>query len=351
MHTKLSVITCVPCNVLVTASVLVLAFVLFLLPASAIEPHQSARHPSAAHHQPPFITPPGETDALLVVIAFVMVAAVLAFGVFFFWLHNLPERLVHNSTKAQFDIVAALALLSLLTHIHLFWVLALLIALVKIPMPDFTGLLGRIAGSLEKIADTTPGKEHRPRPIQIERPAPARNVSMLELLFCSLFTRRPGLFVQTLCPRKADRPRDHDFFGWIRIKVWHHCMPDVDGTLITMVFYFHPSTTNAVSLFRAVPIVPETNGRVAQIDVDVSAEVARGAPIFRLDSAQQEAALEVAKRNISEVEAQMITARAEIAAAEGQIQEAKGAYEAAVDELRTKTVNSPHRCSPRDRKT
>ena len=59
------------------------------------------------------------------------VAVVLAFGVFFFWLHNLPERLVHNSTKAQFDIVAALALLSLLTHIHLFWVLALLIALVK----------------------------------------------------------------------------------------------------------------------------------------------------------------------------------------------------------------------------
>ena len=96
------------------------------------------------------------------------------------------------------------------------------------------------------------------------------------------------------------------------------------------------STTNAVSLFRAVPIVPETSGRVAHIDVDVSAEVAKGAPIFRLDSAKQEAALEVAKRNISEVEARMITARAEIAAAEGQVQEAKGAYQAAVDELRTK---------------
>jgi hypothetical protein len=147
----------VPGNLIITASVLVLAFVLLRLPASAIEPHQSARHPSAVHHQPVFITPPGETDVLLVVIALVLVAAMLAFGVFFFWLHNLPERLVHNSTKAQFDIVAALALLSLLTHIHLFWVLALLIALVKIPMPDFTGLLGRIAGSLEKIADTTPG--------------------------------------------------------------------------------------------------------------------------------------------------------------------------------------------------
>ena len=143
---------------IVTASVLGLALILGQHPACALEPHQSARHPSAAHHQPLFITSPGGTDVLLVVMTLVLVAVVLAFGVFFFWLHNLPERLVHNSTKAQFDIVAALALLSLLTHIHLFWVLALLIALVKIPMPDFTGLLGRIAGSLEQMADATPKK-------------------------------------------------------------------------------------------------------------------------------------------------------------------------------------------------
>jgi hypothetical protein len=103
-----------------------------------------------------FIAGPGETDVLLVIRALVLVAAVLAVGVFFFWLHSLPERLVHNSTKVHFDIVAALALLSLFTHIHLFWVLALLIALVRVPMPDFTGLLGRIARSLEKIAEAPP---------------------------------------------------------------------------------------------------------------------------------------------------------------------------------------------------
>jgi hypothetical protein len=141
-----------------------LVLILVQHPACALESHQSTRNPSAVHHQPLFITAPGETDVLLVIIALVLVAAILAFGVFFFWLHNLPERLVHNSTKAQFDIVASLALISLLTHIHLFWVLALLIALVKIPMPDFTGLLGRIAGSLEQIADATPGKsiDHDP---------------------------------------------------------------------------------------------------------------------------------------------------------------------------------------------
>jgi len=150
------------CGSFIAAGNLSLALILIQHPACALEPHQSARHPSAVHHQPLFITAPGETDVLLVVIALVVVAAILGFGVFFFWLHNLPERLVHNSTKAQFDIVASLALISLLTHMHLFWVLALLIALVKIPMPDFTGLLGRIAGSLEQIADATPGKRTGP---------------------------------------------------------------------------------------------------------------------------------------------------------------------------------------------
>jgi len=116
----------------------------------------SARHPLASHSMPPFITAPGDTDVLLVCMAVVLVAAVLGAGVFFFWLHSLPERMVHNSTKVHFDIVAVLGLLSLFTHIHLFWVAALLIALVRIPeisIPDFSGLLGRMAGSLEKISD------------------------------------------------------------------------------------------------------------------------------------------------------------------------------------------------------
>src|SRR5262245_19454003 len=108
----------------------------------------------ASHGMPPFITAPGQTDVLLVCMAFVLVGAVLAAGVFFFWLHSLPERMVHNSTKVHFDIVAVLGLLSILTHIHLFWVAALLIALVKLPewsIPDCSRLLGRIAGAIEGI--------------------------------------------------------------------------------------------------------------------------------------------------------------------------------------------------------
>src|ERR1700741_1409818 len=145
---------------------------------------------------------------------------------------------------------------------------------------------------------------------------------MLELLFCSLFTLVPDyLYRRYVQGKRIGREITIFSFGYeLRYGITTCLMLTV--LLITMVFYFHPSTTNAVSLFRAVPIVPETIGRVAKIEVDISAEVAKGAPIFRLDSAKQEAALEVAKRNISEIEARMITARADIAAAEGQVQEA-----------------------------
>jgi len=111
---------------------------------------------------PPFITAPGETDVLLVAMAVVLAGAVLGAGVFFFWLHSLPERMVHNSTKVHFDIVAVLGLLSLFTHIHLFWVAALLLALVKMPewsIPDFSNLLGRIASAIEGRSRVQPSKD------------------------------------------------------------------------------------------------------------------------------------------------------------------------------------------------
>ena len=62
-------------------------------------------------------------------------------------------------------------------------------------------------------------------------------------------------------------------------------------SLITAIFYNHPSTTNVTLFFRTVPIIPETNGRVAEIYVGISGPIAKGAPIFRLDSSKQEAAV------------------------------------------------------------
>jgi hypothetical protein len=109
-------------------------------------------HPSAPHDLPGFITAPGDTDVLMVVVGVVLIGAVLAVGNLYLHLHTLPERMAHRSQKLQFEIVAVLGLLALFTHNHLFWVIGLLLAMVD--LPDFGTPLRRIAGSVEKIAGT-----------------------------------------------------------------------------------------------------------------------------------------------------------------------------------------------------
>jgi hypothetical protein len=127
-------------------------------------------HPAAPHHLPPFITAPGETDVFMVGMAVFLGIAVLIFGTLFLRLHTLPERMAHKGHKLQFEIVAVLGLLALFTHIHLFWVAGLLLALIDIP--DFSGLFTRMAGSLEKIADKPRGTAKVPHdPIALIKPA------------------------------------------------------------------------------------------------------------------------------------------------------------------------------------
>ena len=116
-------------------------------------------HPAAPHALPVFITAPGGSDVLMTVMAVVLVAAVLAIGTIFLRLHTLPERLAHKGQKLQFEIVAVLGLIALFTHEHIFWVAGLLLALVD--LPDFGGPLGRMAGSLEKLAGIAPGQGSR----------------------------------------------------------------------------------------------------------------------------------------------------------------------------------------------
>src|SRR5499425_3209844 len=113
-------------------------------------------NPAAPHHLPSFITAPGETDVLMVAMIFILVAAVVGFGVFFLRLHTLPERIAHRGHKLQFEIVAVLGLIALFTHMHIFWVAGLMLALVD--LPDFGTPLNRIAGSTEKLAGLKPGE-------------------------------------------------------------------------------------------------------------------------------------------------------------------------------------------------
>jgi hypothetical protein len=114
-------------------------------------------HPAAPHHLPPFITAPGDTDVLMVVIGIFLLVAVLAVGNFYLHLHSLPERMAHKSQKFQFEVVAVLCLLALFTHNHLFWVIGLFLAMID--LPDFSTPLRRIAGSVEKMAGVAPEQD------------------------------------------------------------------------------------------------------------------------------------------------------------------------------------------------
>jgi hypothetical protein len=86
----------------------------------------------------------------MVAMAVFLIIAVLAVGNLFLRLHTLPERMAHRSHKLQFEIVAVLGLLALFTHMHIFWVAGLLLALIDVP--DFSTPLRSMAGSLERIA-------------------------------------------------------------------------------------------------------------------------------------------------------------------------------------------------------
>src|SRR5262245_44033458 len=111
-------------------------------------------HPVATPHLPSFITAPGDTDVLMVVMALILALSTLGFGILFFRLHSLPEHMAHKGQKMQAELVAVLCLISLFTHMHIFWIAGLVLALIE--LPDFGTPLNRIAGSAEKLAGISP---------------------------------------------------------------------------------------------------------------------------------------------------------------------------------------------------
>ena len=135
-------------------------------------------HPAAPHYLPGFITAPGETDVLMVAMGVLLIGAVLAVGNIFLRLHTLPERMAHKSQKLQFEIVAVLGLLALFTHIHLFWVAGLLLAMID--LPDFSTPLRQIAGSVDKIANNPPDQNPEPAVEQRAEPAVAKGTEHRE---------------------------------------------------------------------------------------------------------------------------------------------------------------------------
>jgi len=159
---------------------------------------------------------------------------------------------------------------------------------------------------------------------------------MLELLLCSMLTILPDYLYRRYAQGKRLGKEINFYSVWFELRWGITGCLILTVALITVIFYNHPSTRNVTLFFRTVPIVPEINGRVAEVYVGVSGPIRKGAPIFRLDSSKQEAAVESARRKIAETEAEMRVAAVDIQKAEGQIQEAKAAEQQTLDELATK---------------
>lgn len=107
-------------------------------------------HPAAPHHLPVYIPRPDGSDPLFTVIAVSIVILCLLAGVLYFKLHSLPEHMGEKANSTQLQLISVLAILALFTHNNAFWVLALLVAAVR--LPDYLTPLQGIATSLGKIA-------------------------------------------------------------------------------------------------------------------------------------------------------------------------------------------------------
>ena len=159
---------------------------------------------------------------------------------------------------------------------------------------------------------------------------------MIELLLCSLFTILPDFLYRRYVQGKRLGREITLYSVWFELRYGITACLGLTILHVTLILYFHPSTSNAISFYRTVPVLPEGSGRVEEVYVNVRDKVKSGQPIFKLDSSEQEAALETARRRLSEVDAEIASATSESEAADARIREAQAAYQQSLQELQTK---------------
>lgn len=93
-----------------------------------------------------------DSDPLMIVMAVILVVIILIAGVFYFKLHAVPEHIAHGKNHTQIQLITILTIIALFTHNNIFWVAALVLAVVE--LPDFLTPLKSIAKSLATIAQS-----------------------------------------------------------------------------------------------------------------------------------------------------------------------------------------------------
>ncbi len=159
---------------------------------------------------------------------------------------------------------------------------------------------------------------------------------MFELLLCSMLTILPDYLFRRYGQGKRIGRDITLYTVWYELRWGITACLLLTVSLITMIFYFHPSAQTATAIFRTVTIMPEATGRVEEVFIGLNQKVEAGSPLFRLDNSEQQAARETARRRVAEVEAGIKVTQTELIGVDGQIKEAQGAYQTAVDEYEMK---------------
>jgi multidrug resistance efflux pump len=161
---------------------------------------------------------------------------------------------------------------------------------------------------------------------------------MLEFLACSLITILPDYLIRRYVQGKRLGIEINLFTVWYELRWGITTCLILTIALITVIFFYHPTTSNVSSLFRTVSILPEAGGRVEKVFVNNNQKVSGGDLLFTLDSSVERASAETAKRRIEEVEAELVLAASELQATVGLIAQARGAYDQAVNDLERKSI-------------
>ncbi len=159
---------------------------------------------------------------------------------------------------------------------------------------------------------------------------------MLELIFCSLVTVLPDYLFRRYRQGKRWGAEINFFTMWYELRWGITACLVLTVTLITVVFYFHPSTTNAGPYFRTIPILPEGGGRVEEIFVKNGAPVSAGDPLFTLLDSSQLAAVNLAKSQLNQIESAFAQAKIQLEAANATLRKAQSALKQAENELSKK---------------
>ena len=117
-------------------------------------------HPLAPHHLPKFIGGPDGGDPLFTAVIILLVVILMVVGNLYFKLHAVPEHMAHKHNNTQLQLITILTLIALFTHINIFWIAALLLAVVR--LPDFSTPINSIAKSLAQLAAREDQSEQSP---------------------------------------------------------------------------------------------------------------------------------------------------------------------------------------------